>query len=104
MASVEAMPALAYADASLASGPPLLTVAKPALPLLSFALGALGRAVGNADALDALRFRRGLVFGGVECGVRRHQARRASQDCSIRLHGRNQQGPIPPTPLLDLVV
>src|SRR5258708_33813623 len=104
MASVEAMPALAYADASLASGPPLLTVAKPALPLLSFALGALGRAVGNADALDALRFRRGLVFGGVECGVRRHQARRASQDCSMPPDGGNQPVRIARTPIIDRVV
>ena len=30
-----------HADASLASGPPFLSVAEPALPLLSFALGAL---------------------------------------------------------------
>src|SRR5258708_24746752 len=102
MTSVEAMSALAYADAALASGPPLLTVAKPALPLLSFALGALGRAVRNADALDALRFRRCLVFGGVECGVRRHQARRASQNCSMHLDGGKQQVRITRPPFIDL--
>jgi hypothetical protein len=54
-AAVETVPPFGDADASLASGPPLLAVAEPALPLLSFALGALGRAVGNADALRSKR-------------------------------------------------
>jgi hypothetical protein len=60
-----------YADASLASGPPLLAIAEPALPQLTLALGTLCRAIGDANALDALGFRCCLVLGGVECGVRR---------------------------------
>ena len=57
VAAIEPVSPLDHADASLASGPPFLSVAEPALPLLSFALGTLGRTVGNADALDALRVR-----------------------------------------------
>src|SRR5208282_5774715 len=74
-AAAEPVSPLDDADASLASGPPFLAVAEPALLLFAFALRALGGAIGNAEALDALCFRRGLVFGGVECGVRGHQAR-----------------------------
>ncbi len=62
-AAIEPVSPLNHADASLASGPPFLSVAEPALPLLSFALRALGRTVGNADALDALGFRCCLVPG-----------------------------------------
>src|SRR5258705_12411822 len=61
-AAIEPVSPLDHADASLASGPPFLSVAEPALPLLSFALGALGRMVGNAVALDALGFRCCLVL------------------------------------------
>ena len=53
-ATIEAMSALGDADASLTSGAPLLAVAEPALFLFAFALKALGRTIGNADALDAL--------------------------------------------------
>jgi len=67
------------ADASLASGPPFLAVAEPALLLFAFALGALGGAIGNADALDALCFRRHLVLGGVACGKRY-----GTEQCSLR--------------------
>src|ERR1700687_860659 len=84
-AAVEPVAPLGDADTSLASGPPLLAVAEPALPLLSFALGALGRAVGNADTLDALGFSCCLVLGGVECRIRRHHVRRTPQHCSMRL-------------------
>ena len=65
-AAIEPVSPLDHADASLASGPPFLAVAEPALLLLAFALGALGGAIGNADAFDALRFRRRLILGGVE--------------------------------------
>src|SRR5258705_7734298 len=83
-AAIEPVSPLDHADASLASGPPFLSVAEPALPLLSFALGALGRMVGNADALYAMGVRCCLVLGGVECGVRGHQVRRTPQHCSMR--------------------
>src|SRR5258705_9796476 len=53
-AAIEPVSTLDHADASLASGPPFLSVAEPAIPMLSFALGALGRMVGNADALYAM--------------------------------------------------
>ena len=66
------VPPLDHADASFASGPPLLAVAEPALLLLAFAFRAPGVAIGNADAFDALCFRCGLVFDGIECGVCRH--------------------------------
>ena len=65
-ASVETVPPLGDADASLAAGPPLLAVAEPALPLLTLALGTLGRAVGNADPFYALGFRCCLVLGRVD--------------------------------------
>src|SRR6266436_10111530 len=90
-AAVEPVSPLDHADTSLASGPPFLAVAEPALLLLAFALGAFAGAIGNADAFDALRFRCGLVLGGVECSVCRHQARRASEPCLMRFDGRNQQ-------------
>ena len=47
------MPSFDHADATLAAGPPFLAIAEPTLLLLAFALGALGGAVGDADALDA---------------------------------------------------
>src|SRR6266568_4538856 len=78
-AAAEAVASFDDADTPLAAGPPFLTVAEPALFLLAFALRALGGAIGNADALHALGFGRGLVLGGVEGGVRRHQPGRASQ-------------------------
>jgi hypothetical protein len=53
-AAIEPVPSFSDADASLASGPPPLASAEPALSL--FALRALGRAIGHADALDALGF------------------------------------------------
>jgi hypothetical protein len=62
-AAVETVPPLGDTDASLASGPPLLAAAEQ-LPLLPFAFGALGRTIGNADALDAQGFRCCLVLGG----------------------------------------
>ena len=90
-AAVEAMAPLDHADAPLASGAPLLAVAEPALPLLALALGALGRAIGNADAFDALCLRGRLVLERVECGVRRHQARRAAEQRLMCLDRCDQQ-------------
>ena len=55
-AAAEPVSPLDDADASLASGPPFLAVAEPALLLFALALGAFGGAVGNADALDARAF------------------------------------------------
>src|SRR5258705_2803742 len=103
-AAIEPVSPLDHADASLASGPPFLSVAEPALPLLSFALGALGRMVRNADALDALGFRCCLVLGGVECGICCHHVRRTPQHCSMHLDDGYQQVRIARTPIIDLVV
>ena len=64
-AAVEAVSPLDHADATLASGAPLLAVAEPALSLLAFAFEAFSRAIGNADTFDALGFRRRLVLYGV---------------------------------------
>jgi hypothetical protein len=86
-ASVEAISALDHADASLASCAPLLAVAEPAFLLLAFAFGALGRAVRNADASDNPSPSRPPLFCRVECGVRRHQARDASEQGLMRLDG-----------------
>ena len=55
-AAIEPVPSFTDADASLASGPPPLASVEPALSLLAFALRALGRAIEDADALDALGF------------------------------------------------
>ena len=55
VATIETVSPLDHADATLAAGPPFLAVAEPTLLLLAFALRALGGAVGDADALDALR-------------------------------------------------
>src|ERR1700704_6951976 len=90
-ATGEAVPSLDHADASLAPGAPLLAVTEPALFLLALAFKAFGGAIGNADAFDTLRLRGGLVLGGVERGVRRHQARRACQQRLMLLDGGNQQ-------------
>src|SRR5215468_8022261 len=64
--AVEPVSPLRHADAALASGPPFLAVAEPALLLFVSALSALGGTVGHADALDALGFGRGLVLTGIE--------------------------------------
>src|SRR5947208_7117024 len=76
-AAVETVATLDHTDASLTSDAPLLSVAEPALPLLTLAFGALGRAIGNADAPDAFGLRGRLIPERVESGVRCHQARRA---------------------------
>jgi hypothetical protein len=90
-ATVEAVSPFDDADAPLASGAPLLAVTEPALFLLAFAFNALGRSIGNADALDALCLRSSLVAGGIECSVRRDQARHLSQQGLMRVDGWDQQ-------------
>src|ERR1700730_841915 len=54
-------------------------VAEPALFLLAFALRALGGAIGDAYAPDALGLGGGFVFGRVEAGIGGYQARRGAQ-------------------------
>ena len=78
-AAVEAVSASGDADSCLASGAPFLALAEPALLLLALARRALGGAIGNAHALDALGFGRLFIVGGIECGARRHEARNASE-------------------------
>ena len=78
-AAVETMSPFCDSDASLATGAPLLAAAEPALFLLAFAFEAFGRTIGNADALYAF------------CGVRRHQTRRASEQCLMCLDRDDQQ-------------
>src|SRR5713226_4152670 len=90
-AAIEPVSTLDHADASLASGAPFLIVAEPALLLLAFAVGAFGGAIRNADALDAFGFGHRLIFGGVETGIRRDQAGRASQLCLMGFDRRDQQ-------------
>src|SRR6266487_3802323 len=62
-AAIEPVPPLDHADAALAPGPPFLPIAEPTLLLLAFALGALGGAIGDADAFDTHCFRGALVLG-----------------------------------------
>src|SRR3989442_10935045 len=67
--AIEAVPPLDDTDAPLTPGPPLLTVAEPALFLFALALRALGGSVRNADARDALRVRGRFIGARVERGV-----------------------------------
>ena len=90
-ATLQPMPTLADADASLASGTPSLPVAEPTLLLLTLAAGALGAVVGNADPLDTFGFCRGLVPAGMEPSISRDQARDASQLCRMYLDRGDQQ-------------
>src|SRR6516165_2942898 len=78
-ATLEPMPTLADADASLASGTPSLSVAEPTLLLLARAAGILGAMVGNADALHTFGFCRCLVLTGMEPSISCDQAWDASQ-------------------------
>src|SRR6266852_5694003 len=89
-ATAETVSPFDNADAPLASGAPLLAVAEPALFLLAFAFKAFGRAIGNADALDALRLRSSLIAGGIESSVRRDQTRHASQQGLMPVDGWDQ--------------
>src|SRR3974377_897783 len=103
-AAIETISPLDHADAPLAAGAPFLAVAEPALLLLAFALGALARPIGNAHALNAHRFCSGLVPGGGEPAVGRHQARHAPQLGLVDRDRRNQQiGVIGPSSV-DLVI
>src|SRR5947207_8253575 len=90
-AAVETVASLDHTDASLTSNAPLLSVAEPALPLIALAVGAPGRAIGNADALDAFDLRGRLIPERVECGVRCHQTRRAAEQRLMCLDRGDQQ-------------
>src|ERR1700730_12928971 len=103
-AAVETVAALDHADAPLAARAPFLTVAEPAFLLLALALEALGRPVGNTDALDTLGLGRGLVVGGVEARIRRHKTRRAPQCGLMFLDGRDEQVRVGRALIVDLVV
>src|SRR5439155_1308950 len=103
-AAIEAVPALDHADAALASGPPFLAVAEPALFLLALALGAFGGAIGDGDALDAHRLGCGFVLGGVKCGIGCQQMRRAAEHCLMRFDGRDQQIRITGAPVVHFVI
>ena len=89
--TVEAVSPLGHADAALASGTPFLTVAEPALLLFAPTLNALGGAVGDADALDALGFGSGLVLAGIEGRVGSDEVRRASKRRLMDVDRRNKQ-------------
>ena len=103
-ATVKPMPPLSHTDASLASGPPFLAVAEPALLLLAPAFNALGRAVGDANAFDAFCFRGCLILCGVEGGVCRYQARCASEHRLMRFDGCDQQLRIVRSLSVDFIV
>src|SRR5262249_19529247 len=90
-ATLEPMPTLADADASLASGTPSLPVAEPTLLLLMLAAGTLGSVVGNAHALDTFGFCRGLVLTRIEPSISRVPARDASERCRMYLDRGDQQ-------------
>src|SRR5215471_2458851 len=70
-ATAEAVSPFGDADAPFAAGAPLLTVTEPAFFLLAFAFRAFGRAIGNADALDAFRLRSSFIAGGIEYRMQR---------------------------------
>src|SRR5215467_10659202 len=90
-ATREPMSPLGYADAPLTSGAPFLAVAEPALLLLASALGTLGGAVGDADALDAFGSCRSLVLAGIERGICRQQVWGAADRRLMRIDCRHQQ-------------
>src|ERR1700756_3093721 len=102
--TVEAVSPLGHADAALASGTPFLTVAEPALLLLAPTLNALGGAVGDADALDALGFGSGLVLAGIEGRVGSDEVRRASKRRLMDVDRRNKQIGIVGPLVIDLEV
>src|SRR5579883_236597 len=103
-AAIEPVPPFGHADAPLASGSPFLAVAEPPLLLLALARDALGGAIGDADAFDAARLRRGFIPGGVEPGVCRDQAWSATKLGLVDFDGRNQQVRIARPPIIDFVV
>src|SRR6516165_3606460 len=90
-AALEAMPTLADADASLASGTPSLSVAEPTLLLLTLAADTLAAVVGDADPLDTSGLCHGLVLARVEPSVSGDQARHAPQLCRVHIDRGDQQ-------------
>jgi len=89
---------------ALTSGAPLLSVAEPARLLLALARGALGRAVGDADAPHALAPGGRLVLAGVEAGVSRQEVWRASKHGDVRVERGKQQVVIAGPAVIDLIV
>ena len=88
-ATVEPVAALHYADASFTASPPFLPVLEPGLLLFLLPIGALGVAIGNADAFDSLFVRRLFVAGRVEGSIRGDQVRNASQLLLVGFDRRN---------------
>src|SRR5437667_1691833 len=103
-AAIEPVSPFDDADAPFASGSPFLAIAEPALFLLTLALGALGGAIGDADAFDTSRFRRRLILSGVEPGVCGHKARRAAEPGLMDFDCWNQQVRIARPLIVDFVV
>src|SRR5215831_2886557 len=89
--TVEPVSPLGHADAAFAAGPPFLAVTEPALLLLAPALSALGGAVGDADALDALGFGSVFVLAGIEGRIGSHQVRHASGRRLVEFDRGNEQ-------------
>jgi hypothetical protein len=59
----ETVSAFQYADTALATGPPFLTLLKPALLLFALPLSAFGGAIRDAHALDTPLVRGSFVLG-----------------------------------------
>ena len=85
------VPSLKDADATLTSGPPLLSLFEPALCLFALAIGAFRGATWNADPLDSPVMRRSFVLGRVERGIAGHQARDATESLFMRVQGGDHQ-------------
>jgi len=86
-AAPKTVPSLEDADATLTSGPPLLSLFEPALLLFAFAVGAFRGATWNAHPLDSPVMRRSFVLGRVERGIAGHQARNATELFLMRVQG-----------------
>src|SRR5271157_2168417 len=89
-ASPQAVSSLENTDSALTTCPPFLPAAEPGFLLLPLPFGALGAAIGNADALHAFFVRLLFIGGRVEGRVTRDHAWRASQLLFVRLDTRNQ--------------
>jgi hypothetical protein len=104
-AAIQPVSSLDHADAALTTRSAISgRCGTNALLLLALTFRALGRAIGNADAFDTLRFRCCLVFGGVERGIRSHHAWRAPQFSLMRFNSGNQQIRIVGSPSVDLII
>jgi hypothetical protein len=88
-ATAEAVSPFDDADVPLASGAPLLAVTESALFLLAFAFKAFRGAVGDTDALDALRLCSSLIPDGsrraVTVTARSIADRRSRRPCGVSM-------------------